>query len=84
MKNIENAASTRLDEELKQGKIAIQNGDSISVQKEIITTWQDWYLKAANTTSDMVSNIELFNSEIEKTQTAIKTKVKSVLEELEK
>jgi aminopeptidase YwaD len=84
LKNIENAASTRLDEELKQGKIAIQNGDSISVQKEIITTWQDWYLKAANTTSDMVSNIELFNSEIEKTQTAIKTKVKSVLEELEK
>jgi Zn-dependent M28 family amino/carboxypeptidase len=82
--NIENAASARLDEELKQGKIAIQKGDPLSIQKEIINTWKDWYVKAASTTSDMVSEGSTFKVEIEKTQSAIKAKAKSVLEGLEK
>jgi aminopeptidase YwaD len=82
--NIENAASNRLDEELKQGKIAIQKGDALAIQKEIINTWKDWYVNAASTTSDMVSEGSSYKAEIEKTQAAIKAKAKSTLEELEK
>jgi Zn-dependent M28 family amino/carboxypeptidase len=84
LKTIEIAALARLDEELKQGKIAISKGESIAVQKEIITAWEDWYVKAAKTTLDMVSDPKSFKAEIEKTQAVIKEKAKNNSSLLEK
>jgi len=47
IKSIEIAALARLNEELKQSKIAMNNG--------IIRAWEDWYIKAITTTNDMVT-----------------------------
>lgn len=84
LKNIESAAISRLNEELKQSKLAIEKGEDLKTQIEIITAWEDWYVKAVNTTLDMVSDSSLITSEIEKTQSAIKTTVKSIKEEINK
>lgn len=82
LKNIENAAVTRLNEELKQGKLALIKGESKETQIEIITAWEDWYLKATNTTTDMVNDSLLIKKDIDKTQSVIKTTAKSVIKEL--
>lgn len=82
--NIENAAIARLNEELKQSKLAIEKGEDVKTQLEIIAAWEDWYVKAANATSDMVSDISLIKSEIEKIQSTIKAKAKSITQELNK
>tara|TARA_R110001592_G_scaffold32976_9_gene114885 strand:+ start:1012 stop:2724 length:1713 start_codon:yes stop_codon:yes gene_type:complete len=84
LKNIENAAITRLNEELKQGKLAIEKGEDVKTQLEIITAWEDWYVKAAATTSDMVSDVKLIKPDIEKTQKAIKLKAKMIVDILNK
>ena len=84
LSNIENAAIARLNEELKQSKLAIKKGDKVETQLEIIAAWEDWYVIAASTTSDMVSDISLIKSTIEKTQSAIKAKAKSIVNELSK
>lgn len=83
LKNIKSAAINRLEEELKQGKLALQKGDSLSVQKDIIKTWEDWYLKAASSTSDMVTNQTNLKTDIENTQNAIKEKASTCLKALE-
>ena len=73
LSNIEKAAIIRLNEELKQGKLAIDKGGKLETQKEIIAAWKDWYVKAAATVVDMVSDVNLIQPEIEKTQTVIST-----------
>ena len=84
LSNLEKAAINRLNEELEQSKKALINGDSLTEQIEIITAWEDWYVKSANTTKDMVLDNSLFNSEIQKTQKALKTKAKSIKEAITK
>ena len=71
LKSIEFAAIERINEELKQGKLAIDKGGKLETQKEIIAAWQDWYIKATATVVDMVSDVNLIQSEIEKTQAVI-------------
>lgn len=75
---IEKAAVARLNEELKQGKLAIQKGDSINTQIEIINAWEGWYLKATNTTTDMVSDSNIIKTDIETTQNTIKSVAKGI------
>ncbi|MEQ6125137.1 M28 family peptidase [Pseudotenacibaculum sp. MALMAid0570] len=84
LNSIESAAINRLEEELKQGKIALQKGDSLKTQLAIIDAWEDWYLKAMNTTYDMVKDSTLIKSVIEKSQTTIKDKAQSITSELTK
>lgn len=74
IKSIEHAAIARLNEELKQSKIALQNGDHLKTQIEILNAWKDWYSKAIETTKDMVSNVSLINTTIENAKNTIKTK----------
>jgi aminopeptidase YwaD len=69
--DLERAAVNRLNEELKQSKIAIHKGDSIATQIQIISTWKDWYQKSFATTLDIVSDEKLMNQEIEKSQKLI-------------
>jgi len=83
LESIEQAAISRLEEEQKQSKLAIENGDTLEEQIEIIKTWEDWYLKAVSTTSDMVNDNSLIKSSIESTQKTISDKAKSVLDALD-
>ena len=82
--NIETAALQRFAEELKQSKLAIEKGASIDSQTEIIKAWEDWYIKAIATTTDMVSKDKKLLKTIKKTQDTIKATANGVIEELEK
>ncbi len=84
IKNIESAAIARLNEELKQGQLAIKKGDKLETQIEIIEAWEDWYVKALATTSDMVPNKTTIQGDIEKTQALIQDTSKTIIAELEK
>ncbi len=82
--NIENAAVNRLQEELKQSKIALENGDELETQIAILNAWQDWYIKASLTTYDMVNDSMLLQPSITKTQNIIKATTKKAIIELHK
>ena len=81
--DLEKAAVHRLNEELKQSKIALNKGDSLATQIEIITTWKDWYKKSFATTLDIVSDKQLINKEIESAQNLIDSISSTILKELE-
>jgi aminopeptidase YwaD len=72
-----------LNEELKQSKIALNKGDSLATQIEIITTWKDWYKKSFATTLDIVSDEQLINKEIESAQNLIDSISSTILKELQ-
>ena len=82
--DIEKAAVNRLNEELKQSKIAINKGESLSTQIEIISAWKNWYQKSFSTTLDMVSNKKLINKEIENAQKLIDSISRTIIKELQK
>lgn len=76
IKTIETSAIKRLNEELKQGKIALDKGEDVKTQLEIIDAWEDWYLKSVDTTKDLVSDNKQIRGSIEKAKTVIKTLAK--------
>lgn len=82
LKDTEMAAIARLEEELYQSKKALKNGETLDQQIEIIKTWEDWYLKAASSVLDMVTDKQLLNDQIKQTQDKITTRVKAILDEL--
>lgn len=82
--DIEKAAISRLQEELKQGKIALANGDKLETQIEIINAWQNWYAKAVSSTLDMVINASTINTSISKAQATIKQTAEQCIAELKK
>ncbi len=82
LSNLKKSAIHRFNEELKQSKIAINKGDSLSTQIEIINAWKDWYKKSFTTTLDMVSNEELINQEIENSQKLIDSISLTIIREL--
>lgn len=82
IETIEKAATSRLNEELKQGQIAIQNGNKLSEQIEVIQAWEDWYIKAIASTVDMVSQEEILKKSIIKAQSSVKATAKKIIEEL--
>jgi aminopeptidase YwaD len=82
--NLEKAAVNRLNEELKQSKIAIYEGAAESVQIEIINAWKDWYQKSFATTLDLVSKEKIMNKEIEKSQKRIAAISSEIIEKLKK
>ena len=84
LKEIELSAIARINEELKQGNIALKKGEKLALQIEIINTWADWYVRAAKTVVDMVSDAKILKPEIEKTQTAIKAIAKKNIDLLGK
>ena len=79
---IETAAISRLNKELKQGKIAIKKGDKIAEQIDIIKAWQDWYTKAIASTLDMVSGENTLNDAIKKAQASVSTTAENSIKEL--
>lgn len=80
LKTIENAAISRLEEEKKQGMLAIEKGATKKLQIEIIETWKDWYLKAANSVVDMEDSSEVKDA-IKASQKRISEKAEQLIKE---
>jgi len=82
--NLEKAAIIRLNEELKQSKIALTNGDSLKTQIEIINAWKDWYKNSFTTTLDLVSNKQLINKEIASSHKLMDSITVTIINQLQK
>tara|TARA_R110002126_G_scaffold291781_1_gene457961 strand:- start:30537 stop:32261 length:1725 start_codon:yes stop_codon:yes gene_type:complete len=83
LSDLEKSAVNRLNEELKQSKIAVNNGDAIATQIEIISAWKDWYQKSFATTLDLVADKSLIEKEIENSQKLIDSISKKIIQKLE-
>jgi len=83
LSDLEKSAIKRLNEELKQSKIAINNGESLSIQIEIITAWNDWYQKSFETTKDIVSDENSIKKEIKQSQKLIDSISTKIIETLQ-
>lgn len=84
LKDIKKAAFSRLKEEQKQSELALSKGDSLKTQKAIINAWNDWYVKTAQTTEDVVKNNAAFTTDVEQTQKAIDSVSSKIIEALVK
>ena len=73
IKQIENSAIARLNEELNQGGLALEKGEGLKTQIVILEAWKDWYIKALETTKDMVNDHSKIAEDISKSQNNIKT-----------
>jgi aminopeptidase YwaD len=82
--NLEKAAVNRLKGELKQSKIALNKGDSLSTQIEIIIAWKDWYKNSFTTTLDMVSNEQLISKEIASSHKLMDSIAATIINQLQK
>jgi Zn-dependent M28 family amino/carboxypeptidase len=84
IKNTQLAAINRLNEELKQSKLALNKGDSLTTQIAIISAWKDWYEKSITTTIDMVSSDKLIKKEIDNSQKLIDSIARKIISDLKK
>ena len=82
--NLEKAAIIRLNKELKQSKIALNSGDSLNTQIEIINAWKDWYKNSFTTTLDLVSNEQLINKEIASSHKLMDSIATRIINQLQK
>ncbi len=79
---VKQAGLARLDEELKQSKLAIAAGSTIASETEIIQAWSDWYTQALATVVDMVDAEDQIASEISSAQAAVAQKTTACIDEL--
>ena len=82
LKDIEHSALARLNEEQHQSKLAIENGETLESQIDIIKTWEDWYLKTSNSVIDMLDVQTSLKNEIKQTQDKISNRANEILKEL--
>lgn len=55
IETISKAAETRLNAEFELSKKAIEDGNSLEDETNILSTWSTWYLEALSTTEDLVA-----------------------------
>ncbi|MGJ8591563.1 MAG: M28 family peptidase [Aquaticitalea sp.] len=79
IKTIEEAGINRLNEELVQSKNAILKGESKDQQLKIIHAWEDWYIKAIGSTTDLLNDKELLQELIASSQEKIRMTVERVI-----
>ena len=82
--DLEKAAIIRLNKELKQSKIALNSGDSLNTQIEIINAWKDWYKNSFTTTLDLVSNEQLIKKEIASSHKLMDSIATRIINQLQK
>ncbi len=66
------AAKKRLEDEHTQSVLALEKGEPLATQLEIISAWEAWYLKAIQSTEDLVSTPTSIAPIIQKAAQAIK------------
>ena len=71
-----------MDEELKQSKIVLEKGEDLKTQIAIIQAWEDWYIKAIESTKDMVDSILTIEQDIDNSQKSIKKRATEIITDL--
>ncbi len=82
LKTIENKAISRLKKEQKLSEISLKKGDSLNTEIAIISAWNDWYFKTANTTLDIAKDSTELTKKIEETQKRINLISAEIIEKL--
>ncbi|TDT46428.1 peptidase M28-like protein [Maribacter spongiicola] len=54
--NLKKQALLRLENESKLSLLALKNGSTIDEEKQIISAWEDWYVKSLNSINDINTN----------------------------
>lgn len=80
---LEKRASERLDEEFYQGTLALQRGEPIKEQLDILSAWEDWYLKAISSTFDLVENNDLISPAVVHNSILIQSKAAQLKKQLQ-
>ncbi|MBT31564.1 MAG: peptidase M28 [Thalassobius sp.] len=76
------AGVNRLDEELTQAQIAIKDTATVESQETIINAWEDWYVKALATCTDLVEDSSLIQPQIDNAKSIIEKKAADNLKKL--
>ncbi|WP_435260845.1 M28 family peptidase [Tenacibaculum sp. nBUS_03] len=84
LKTIESKAVSRLKEEQKLSEISLLKRDSLNTEIAIISAWNDWYIKTARTTLDMVNDSTELTKNIEETQKRINLMSSEIIEKLKR
>tara|TARA_R110002111_G_scaffold252817_1_gene317856 strand:- start:380 stop:2128 length:1749 start_codon:yes stop_codon:yes gene_type:complete len=86
VKIVRDAATNRLAEEFLLSEKAIKTGNPLESEVAIIKAWEDWYLKAIASTTDLASpeNTVILEKAILEAQAIIESQAKMFVEELEK
>ncbi len=59
VKNLKEQAFLRLEDEAKLSPLALKNGSTINEEKQIISAWEDWYIKSIGSIHDIHTNKNL-------------------------
>lgn len=79
------AATMRLQAELRLSQNALKEGSSEEVEKDVLSTWADYYMKVLETTLDIEpANESAFKSNLEETRSALITYRSMILSQLRK
>jgi hypothetical protein len=85
LKNIEKAATERLEVEYELSAKSIQNGANYKEEKAILDAWSAWYSKTFQTVTDLEQQpTKILQDKIVTAQNKLKTLVKQQLDQLEK
>ena len=79
---VKQAGLSRLEEEVRQSKLALAAGSTKASDTEIITAWGDWYVAALATVVDMVDAEGQIAAEISSAQEAIAEKTTACIDEI--
>ena len=86
VKIVRDAATNRLSEEFLLSEKSIKAGNLLESEIDIIKAWEDWYLKAIASTTDLASpeNTVILDKAILEAQATIESQSKMFVAELEK
>ena len=59
VKNLKEQAFLRLEDETELSQLALKNGSTIDEEKQIISAWEDWYIKSIGSIHDIHTNKNL-------------------------
>ncbi|MDX1769539.1 MAG: DUF4910 domain-containing protein [Arenibacter troitsensis] len=86
VKIVRDAATNRLSEEFLLSEKSIKSGNPAEIEIAILKAWEDWYLKAIESTTDLASpdNTVILDKAILEAQAIIESQAKMFAAELEK
>jgi len=86
VKIVRDAATNRLSEEFLLSEKSIKSGNPLESEVAIVKAWEDWYLKAIASTTDLASpeNTVILDKAILEAQAIIESQSKMFVAELEK
>ncbi|MEQ9443257.1 MAG: M28 family peptidase [Cyclobacteriaceae bacterium] len=80
---VQEAGIARLETELIQSQLAMSEGATPTSQTEIIQAWEDWYIQALATCSDMVDDPARVQSDIETAQSSIRSTANNTIRQMQ-